>query len=454
MQLSSLLHRLIPPALYGGATAHTLLAELQAQLASCAGAAEALAILDSGKERLYSQLQARFDDVVAKAVTLKVLNILLARFHFGRRNTTLRSRPFGLVVDPSNMCQLACPGCVHSARNEALQIFDWPKGTLTEQRYADLLRLYGPHAIAVYFCDYGEPLLNMNTPQLIRDAKRYLLSAALSTSLSVKRFDPEAYVRSGLDFMVLSVDGATQSVYQQFRRNGDLALVLSNISKLVEARRRLRSSTPVLSWNFLAFEHNAHEIPAARLTARKLGVNQFRVVNPFDVTWDDPEIRAAAIEGSVQRFDWTSTTNMPENWNPFPEELELDAIESAFRAPWTAAPADEASTTGHTCHWLYKNMIMDATGRIMPCCGAPGANGKLVFSQLDGLTADPFNSPRYREARSMFAGKATGSDPVQCAECDWDQTVVNIGGPEIRRYFRAADPAYFDAGSLKLLSDW
>ena len=47
----------------------------------------------------------------------------------------------------------------------------------------------------------------------------------------------------------------------------------------------------MLSWNFLAFEHNAHEIPLAARMARKLGVNRFRVVNPFDVSWDDPNIR-------------------------------------------------------------------------------------------------------------------------------------------------------------------
>jgi hypothetical protein len=31
---------------------------------------------------------------------------------------------------------------------------------------------------------------------------------------------------------------------------------------------------------------------------------------------------------------------------------------------------------------------------------------------------------------------------------------VNIGGPQIRRYFRAADAAFFDRRSLGLLSEW
>ena len=88
------------------------------------------------------------------------------------------------------------------------------------------------------------------------------MSTSLSASLSVQRFESHAYVESGLDFMVLSIDGVTQPVYERFRRNGDLELVLRKVRRLVDVKRELRKRAPVLSWNFLAFEHNAHEIPS------------------------------------------------------------------------------------------------------------------------------------------------------------------------------------------------
>ena len=55
--------------------------------------------------------------------------------------------------------------------------------------------------------------------------------------------------------------------------------------------------------------------------------------------------------------------------------------------------------------------------------------------------------------------RAPGSPPAllsttHCTRCEWDHTAVNIGGPEILRYFRAADAAFFDRGSLRILSDW
>ena len=52
------------------------------------------------------------------------------------------------------------PAVYTPERSETLQIFDWNKGTLPEDRFSALLKLYGPYAVGIYFCNYGEPLLN------------------------------------------------------------------------------------------------------------------------------------------------------------------------------------------------------------------------------------------------------------------------------------------------------
>ena len=156
----------------------------------------------NSKAGLYHLLAYRFSPPTAKALTLKILNLFLSRHHFHAHDTVLLSRPFGLVVDPSNMCELACPGCVHSDRARELNLFDWKKGTLGEDRFRALLGQYGPSAIGIYFCNYGEPLLNRNTPNLIRLAKRYLIATALSTSLTVQHFDRQSR-GIGTHFMVL-----------------------------------------------------------------------------------------------------------------------------------------------------------------------------------------------------------------------------------------------------------
>ncbi|MCL4782664.1 MAG: hypothetical protein KJZ70_06490 [Bryobacterales bacterium] len=463
--MQTLLDRVLPASLYRSDTAHAALRRLDAELRGSNRCSDAIDRLQSAKDPLFRLLRQRFDEASSQALTLKALNILLAKTQFRARHTHLAANPVGLVVDPSNMCQLGCPGCVHSSSPGASERFVWPNGTLAESRFRALMERYGPTAVAVYFCDYGEPLLNRNTPTLVRIAKSYRMQAMLSTSLSVRQFDAEACVDSGLDFMVLSIDGVTQAVYERFRRGGRLDLVFENIRRLVDARRRMGRVTPVLSWNLLAFQHNVREIPEALRMARRLGVDQFRVVEPFDVSWDDPAIQPAEVKPRVVHLTWTPLRILRGNQDETTYTLDAEQIRRAFEQPWDRPTEQEAAAqSDHACHWLYRNLVMDATGRVMPCCAAPSPANNLVFAQFDTATDDPFNSPRHRQARALFAGPPDRGDmhraaqpaspDFPCASCEWDQTKVNIGSREIDRYFRQTDPILFDKRTRQLLTNW
>ena len=104
---------------------------------------------------------------------------------------------------------------------------------------------------------------------------------------------------------------------------------------------------------------------------------------------------------------------------------------------------------------MLLDIVMDATGRITPCCGAPRPDINLVFGTFDGNGSDPFDSQKYRQARAWFSGHAPASvDAPHCTQCEWDHTAVNIGGAKIRNYFQSASGAFFDRDSLQMLSGW
>ena len=427
--------------------------------------------IESSKHALQDCLRPSFDSpVISKALTLKILNLCLAKYHLAERSTTLLSRPFGLNIDPSDACNLACPGCVHSNRVKELKLFDWDKKILTQDRLATFLTRYGPSAIHTVFCNYGEPLINPETPKLIRLAKSYLIQAMTSTNLSIRRFDAQAYVESGLDYMIVSIDGATQPVYEKFRRNGNLDLVLRNIQMLVQAKKELGKRTPIIAWRFLTFQHNIHEVPLAVEKARVLGVDQFLTLTPYDVSWDDPAIQPAAAEPVNISFNPQSEACMLANWNPFPESLEACAIESEFEAGWSDRIESEVGVNhqnraeSSTCQWLYKSLTVDAGGRIFPCCAPPQPGKDLIFANSGNLPeSDLYNSDRYRLARLSFTNpegyrrerESLGlvQDP-HCVHCEWDKDHVTTDRPQIRTFLRAAGAHLFNRGSVDILSNW
>lgn len=415
-----------------------------------------LEALDGSKREIFSYFQRYFDsDAVSQAVTLKIQNLLLAKYHYLARDATIISRPFGLVVDPSNFCNLKCPGCVHSPT--AKSSFNWQMGTLSAHDFAAYMDRYGPYATHITMCSWGEPLLNQDTPVFLRLAKRYLMRTMLSTNLSIGRLDADAYVNSGLDFMVLSIDGATQPVYQQYRRNGNLDLVYQNIRNLVAARKQLGKRTPILNWQFLVFEHNQHEIPLAIRTAKELGVDMITICPPDDVSWDVPAIHAADINASTEIFNQECSTAIRVNWNCFPEEIGRDAIQREFDARWgdqfTTENAFKPAPTSHTCRWLYTNMIMDANLQIAPCCGSPLKTYDLNFGRFDAQSVtEVFNSEKYRYSREYFAGQVQTQMPgaPHCVDCDWNKETPNIGPSHVDQYL--FDVPGIDSASRALLN--
>ncbi len=394
---------------------------------------------DAFRSKLFDRLDAAYrDELFAKLLALKLSNLAVAQHHYHRRHADLVARPVQLTVDPTNACQLACPGCVHTTNPERRGLFDWPRAALPASVHDAFLELAGPFAFSTLLYNYGEPLLHRDFPSFVRSAKRFLLFTHTSTNLSMPVPDPDALVASGLDRIVCSIDGATQDVYARYRRNGDLALVVENVRKLVAARKRSGTRTPYLVWQFLTFRHNAHQVRDAIRTARALGVDEALVETPFSVEHDDPDIRAVTVRerGRHVFARWDG------NWCSKPERHRVDAaapaIEREYARSWEerfdeeTAGAEEPSRRGAlTCDWLYQNVTLDGARRVLPCCMAPETSEKpLVFARFDAddgvRLRNPANTPMAVLARLALGDRKSYDSRVRdlpraerpyCAEC-------------------------------------
>jgi MoaA/NifB/PqqE/SkfB family radical SAM enzyme len=364
---------------------------------------------DRTQHELFEALNRAYaHEVFAKLFALKLTNLAVARRLFATKEAAVASRPIQLMLDPANNCQLHCPGCVHTS-TENHDKFDWPGGILTSDLYAHYIDSLGPFAFAAVLYNYGEPLLNVNTPDFIRTAKSYLLSTMTSTNLLLVR-DPDDLVKSGLDYLIASIDGTTQATYEQYRRGGDIESCFANLRALIEAKRRLNRRTPYIVWQYLTFEHNVHEVDRALTMAAQLGVNELLVATPFDVGFDDPSIRAVSSPKAGRYVLHGSPTRMHDIADVPRRSTTVDRL---FEAPWAsrapagAVGADAASASEWTCSWLYQSMTIDANGRVTPCCGAPsiGLHNYIYGNLQDPGNRDWFNSERYMLSRLAYRNR-------------------------------------------------
>ncbi|NUO84036.1 SPASM domain-containing protein [candidate division KSB1 bacterium] len=175
-----------------------------------------------------------------------------------------------LTIEPTNICNLRCPLCVTGNGT-----MERSYGRMDFDTFTRLIDEIGDRVLYLVFFNQGEPYLHRRLNEFVAYAKRR--GIYVTTSTNVHYFDAEtaeATVRSGMDTLVLSVDGATQATYAHYRVGGSLVKVQQGIRALVEAKQRLRSKTPYLYIQFLVMQHNEHEIPAMERMAAELGVDR------------------------------------------------------------------------------------------------------------------------------------------------------------------------------------
>ena len=83
----------------------------------------------------------------------------------------------------------------------------------------------GPYLFDLWMFNWGEPLLHRQTPEMIRYAKdKGIEKIRLSTNLSIPFTDDyiDRLVRSGVDELIVSLDGTTPETYSHYRRKRGL----------------------------------------------------------------------------------------------------------------------------------------------------------------------------------------------------------------------------------------
>ncbi len=386
--------------------------------------------LDRFQLKAFRSLRRRYPEpdleVFCKLVALKAANAFAADCHFRNRDAVTISRPMQLQIDPINACHLECPSCLHTANQAWAARFDWPPGTLAVADFERFCHEFGPYATGIALFRDGEPLLHRRFPELVAIARSYLLYTLISTSLSMP-IDAGALVASRLDRLVAAIDGASAETYSRYRRGGNFDLAVENLRAIVRARRAQGSPKPWLVWQFLAFEHNVHEIPLAARLAKEIGVDQLVISKPHAVAHDDPSIRVA----DAAPFGETLFTEHP-NWCTAADRAAVarnaERIGRVFHQSWAARHRESgggeggAPSAGSACNWLYYSLTMDAARRITPCCLPPMRPPEprhLVYANFSGNNADDVvNSPDAMLARrqSRSGGTAEAGEPF-CLVC-------------------------------------
>ncbi len=189
--------------------------------------------------------------------------------------TLVWGRPPILTIEPTNLCNLHCPLCT-TGSGDMRRV----QGRMSLETFRKILDLLGDDIFFLLLYHQGEPYLNPHFLDFVKLAKQKNIYC--TTSTNGHYFDEatiQATIDSGLDSMIVSLDGVTQETYERYRVNGKLDKVLQGLKRFVEIKHQRNVKHPLIAVQFLVMKHNELELPAIRRLVKELGVDRLLIKN-------------------------------------------------------------------------------------------------------------------------------------------------------------------------------
>lgn len=211
---------------------------------------------------------------VAKLTPRRIWNMgrILTSYYASRISgrPTLHGLPISLSVEPTTSCNLRCPECPSGLRS-----FTRPTGMLDASMFRSLIDQLAPSLSYLIFYFQGEPYLHPELLPMIAYAGSKNIYTATSTNAHyLNDQSARATVESGLDRLIISIDGVDQSTYEGYRIGGKLEKVIEGTQHIVKWKKKLRSATPHIIFQFLVVRSNEHQIDDVHRLASELGVDE------------------------------------------------------------------------------------------------------------------------------------------------------------------------------------
>lgn len=289
--------------------------------------------------------------------------------------------PMSLALEPTTACNLGCPECP-----SGLKKFTRPTGNLQWNTFHHLLRGASRHLLNITFYFQGEPFIHPKFLELVRtahDANIYTSTSTNGHFLTEKT--AIATVKSGLDQMIVSIDGTTQEIYEQYRINGHLDQVIQGVKNIVKAKRHLTSSTPKLIFQFLVVAPNEHQIADAKTLADELGFDEIRLK-------------------TAQVYDF-------EDGNPLiPRNLEYSRYRKGKDGKWKIK-----NKLLNQCWRMWHSCVITWDGKVVPCCFDKDAEHQMGSISEEVSLAQVWSNQNYGAFRSQIL---IGRDQIDiCKNC-------------------------------------
>lgn len=327
--------------------------------------------------------------------------------------------PRVLQVEVTGACNLKCRMCLVRYR----PTLDRATASLSFEAFRAIVDAL-PEADEVTLQGLGEPLLAPDLFRMIAYASARGIRVGFNTNATLlTRATAERLVDAGLDWLCVSLDGATAATYEAIRDGARLARVEANVRGLVAVLRARHAVRPRLSLVFVAMRRNVVELPAVVRLAADWGIPTVRVQNlshsfsDTDPAGEYREIRAYAAtealwQGAGAGADGGAGAEVTRAFADARTAAAATGVTLRLPSLEEAPEARPPGTPG--CDWPWRSAYVRHDGKVQPCCMLMGGDRAI----LGNARADGFAAVWQGAAYEAFrAALTTSAPPAVCRGC-------------------------------------
>ncbi|MCP4124304.1 MAG: radical SAM protein [Bacteroidetes bacterium] len=291
-------------------------------------------------------------------------------------------QPFSLAIEPTTACNLRCPECPSGLRN-----FTRPTGHLKSTFFKQIIEDVHQDLLYLTFYFQGEPYLHPEFLDMVSYARSKKIYTATSTNAHyLNDENARKTVESGLDRLIISIDGTTQETYESYRVGGQLDKVLEGARNMVKWKKKLGMRTPHLIFQFLVVRPNEHQVEDVKALAKDIGMDE-------------------VIFKTAQVYDF-------ENGNDLiPTIDKFSRYKLGTNNKWSIK-----NSLDNQCWKMWHSNVITWDGKVVPCCFDKDADhvlGELKKTSMQEI----WEGDAYRSFRSSILKSRKEIDICQnCSE--------------------------------------
>jgi radical SAM protein with 4Fe4S-binding SPASM domain len=181
--------------------------------------------------------------------------------------------------------------------------------------------------------------MNPSFLELVKYARNKNILTSTSTNAQlITNERAKQIVESGLDRLIISIDGTTQEIYEKYRVGGKLEKSVQAVKDVVEWKKTLKKSYPFIEIQFIVMKQNEHQTNEIKSLAKSLKADKLTLK-------------------SAQIYDFENGNEFIPTIDKYSRYKQIEKGKFQIKSPLK-----------NSCKRLWNGAVVSSNGELLPCC--------------------------------------------------------------------------------------